>query len=262
MYTGPCLVHFHIPRTRGTWLRQSLISRLSKYSQPDQIFFVNGSSEFGCMHGSYQDLCDLPRAALSRLRLVTGHLPPSVLDLLPDAFSFTILRDPVERCLSDYWFCHDDPTNPAHLFARTLSPVDFCRQGYGQARNGHARYLSGAVYATTPLSDDEVLRTASRNLKRLDLIGIDSQIDRFIKALGAVGLSGMEMNGSTNATKRLRPVTSEERELLKRENWIDYELYSDAQHPAASSSFIGCAVAVVMRHTAQRRKRRDVKLDD
>jgi hypothetical protein len=235
MYEGPCLVHFHIPRTRGTWLRQSLISHLVKYCAPDQIFFVNGSSEFGCAHGTYLDLCRLPKDYLYNIRFITGHIPVSVLDLLPNAFSFTVLREPVERCLSEYWFCYHDANNPAHRFARTLSPVEFCRQGYGQARNGHARYLSGAVYANQPMSDCGVLRNAKRNLKRFDLIGIESQIDRFVKALSAIGIGGMKMNGSANASKRLRRTTVEERELLKQENWIDYELYDDTLRPPFSN---------------------------
>jgi hypothetical protein len=225
MYHAPCLVHFHIPRTRGTWLRQSLILHLLKYCRADQIYFVNGSSEWGCAHGSYVDLCQLPKYQLSRLRLITGHMPISVLDLIPDVFCFTVLRDPVERSLSDYWFCHCDTSSPAHSFARTLSPVEFCRRGYSQARNGHARFLSGVAYAMEPLSDNELLRAAAQNLTRFNLVGMEAEFDQFIQGLGIVGVRGMEMIGSRNAINRLRHVTSEERQQLRRENWVDYQLF-------------------------------------
>jgi hypothetical protein len=227
--SASCLVHFHIPRTRGTWLRQSLIRHLSAFYRPDQIFFVGGPSECGCAHGGYETLWQLPKRRLSQLRLVTGHMPASIFDLMPNAFFITILRDPLERCLSDYWFCYHDTTNPAHRFARALSPIEFCRRGYGQARNGHARYLSGAVYRADPWSDREILRRAMRALERIDLFGFDGDLELFFRTLDvSAGIHELEMSGSLNSAERLWAISDDERALIVRENWIDYRLYEAA----------------------------------
>jgi hypothetical protein len=224
-----CLVHYHIPRTRGTWLRQSLIPHLLAFYRPDQIFLVDGPSEWGCAHGTYQTLCQLPRHRRSELRMIAGHMPVSIFDLAPNAFFFTILRDPVERCLSDYWFCYHDKTNPAHPYARALSPIEFCRQGYGQARNGHARYLSGAAYNRSLWNDGEILKRAMKALTRMDLLGVDSQLEQFLQTLQAsVGIHGLEMSGSVNSAERLWAVSGDERALIARENWIDCKLYEAA----------------------------------
>src|SRR5271165_3234705 len=148
-----CLIHFHIPRTGGTWFRQSLIQHLLKLYNPAQIFFVGGCPEWNCASGSYQDLLSLSLRARSRLRLITGHMPIDVLDKFQDCYRVTVLRDPLERCISDYWYCYEEQKNPAHAAARTLSPAEFCLGGFGQARNGQARYLSGIVFSPAAIGD-------------------------------------------------------------------------------------------------------------
>jgi hypothetical protein len=220
-----CLIHFHIPRTGGTWLRQSLIQHLLKTRSPDQIFFVGGVPEWGCAFGTYQDLLSLSPEARSRLRLVTGHMPIGVLDLFQDAYSVTVMRDPLERSISDYWYCFRAEENPAHASARALSLVEFCIRGFSQARNGQARYLSGGVFSSETIEGDEMLRRAKTKLARFDLVGILDDICPFLNNLEMLGLRGMKTNGFSNKAARCRQLSAQEISTLKNANLIDYELY-------------------------------------
>jgi len=70
------------------------------------------------VHGSsviaFGDFVALDRASLSSVQFVSGHFGYDyVSDLLQSRYSFTFLRDPVERVLSLYYFC------------RSQSPGDF-----------------------------------------------------------------------------------------------------------------------------------------
>jgi hypothetical protein len=219
-----CLIHFHIPRTGGTWLRQSLIQHLRELHDPDQLFFVDGGPEWDCAYGTYQDLLNLSATARSRLRLITGHMPIDVLDFFGDARGITVMRDPLERCLSDYWHCFSDENNPAHKFARSLSLVEFCVQGFGQARNGHSRYLSGAVYSRDALSDEILLDRARTNLEKFALVGIFENMHPFIHGLERFGIRNIELSGYRNRAMRFRKPSPDEAEALKGENRIDYSL--------------------------------------
>ena len=175
-------VHFHIPRTGGTWLRTCLLRHFQQRYVPEQVFLVDLPNEYGFPFGSYAELENMDGRRRSRLRYVAGHMPIGVLDLFSNAFVFTALRDPVERALSDYWYCYHIAENPAHPFARQLSPGEFCRHGYGQAKNGIARYLSGAVYSDELMTDQEMRHKAIENLERFDLVGFQDDLQSLVKS--------------------------------------------------------------------------------
>lgn len=161
-----CLVHLHLPRTGGTSLRKSLLPRLIAQVSPDRAFLVDMAPESGCAAGSFADLEALPSGRRERLRFVSGHMPPRILDLLPCAVAFTILRSPVDRALSDYWYCYHERTSSAHEAARRLGPAEFCAAGFSQAANGQARYLSGAAFDGTAPDESELFCRALATLKK------------------------------------------------------------------------------------------------
>lgn len=229
MRTERCLIHFHIPRTGGTWLRRSLIPYFLQSYSPDQIFFVDGGSEWGCSFGSYEDLQSLSKAKRTRLRFVTGHMPSTVFDLFDDAFTCTIVREPIERALSDYWYCYHSDESPAHSFAKILSPGEFCRHGYSQSQNGQTRYLSGAAYSPRSVDYSEMLTRAEANLGRFDLVGVDSNMNQFLKSLPIVGVADLPMSGDRHAKDRLSKPSCEDLALIRQHNLLDYRLYERAQ---------------------------------
>lgn len=238
-----CFIHFHIPRTCGTWLRQSLIAELVKTCEPDQIFFVDGGPEWGCSFGPYRDLLEMDEGKRSRLRFVAGHMPTSVLGLFDQPFSFTIMREPTDRALSDYWYSYHTVENPAHPFARRLSPAEYCRQGFGQARNGHARYLADVAISGEQLSDAELLRRGARTLAHLNLVGLYGHLAPFLSTLEETIGTRISMSGERNEMARLRPPTDEELKVIRESNAVDYALYEIAQGLAASKQLAASRIA-------------------
>ena len=195
---------------------------------PEQVFLVDLPNEYGFPFGSYAELENMDGRRRSRLRYVAGHMPIGVLDLFSNAFVFTALRDPVERALSDYWYCYHIAENPAHPFARQLSPGEFCRHGYVQAKNGIARYLSGAVYSDELMTDQEMRHKAIENLERFDLVGFQDDLQSLVKSLPIVDAGKIKMHGDRNAMVRLSTLSDEDIAIIKECTAVDRELYERA----------------------------------
>ena len=219
------LIHFHIPRTGGTWLRNCLLNHFYSVCNPDRIFVVEEDSEGNMTSMNYQKLESLNRRQRAFLRYVTGHMPIRILDLFDKAFSFTTLRHPVQRALSDYWYCYHTAENPAHRLARTLSPGDFCRLGYGQASNGIARYLSGAAYSDEPMEQSELRKKAMERLHQYDLVGLQEDLPSVLTALPIPYRQESTQPGRLNAAKRRKRPTVEDIEKITEYTLVDFEIY-------------------------------------
>lgn len=221
-----CIVHVHIPRTGGTTLRNWLLPRLLEHLSPAEIYLVDIGPEHGCRTGSIADLVALGERQRRRLRFVTGHVAPAVAELVGRPVLATLVRDPVERALSDYWYCFHEPSNPAHAKARELSELEFVARGFGQSRNGHARYLSGVAISGEQISDEALFARAKHGLDRMDYVGIFEQLDDAVDDL--CELAGVERSGALpwlNEAARLRPASGHDRRLIAAHNWVDSALY-------------------------------------
>jgi hypothetical protein len=107
-------VFLHTQKTAGT----TLIALARRFYKEDMI-----------SHGDY---LALPRESLSKIAFVSGHFGYDyALPLIQSRYSFTFLRDPVERVLSFYYFCRNsDPAEyPIYRLAHELDLNDFLRAG-------------------------------------------------------------------------------------------------------------------------------------
>lgn len=107
-------VFLHTQKTAGT----SLITLARRFYKEDMI-----------SHGDYTRLS---RQELSKIAFVSGHFGYEYArPLIASRYSFTFLRDPVERVLSFYYFCRSaDPAEfPIYRLAHSLNLEDFLRAG-------------------------------------------------------------------------------------------------------------------------------------
>src|SRR5690242_18605361 len=137
------LIHLHIRKTGGT----SLNSAIKHSFRPDEIFelYADGDCEHtGLDTASIQGISTLlTDFGLDRLRYVSGHVPFGVHRLFgSDAKYLTLIRDPVDRVISTFfWFRDGRP------FCRAGKPLTFeqyLETGDVYLNNYQVRVLSGA----------------------------------------------------------------------------------------------------------------------
>ncbi len=102
------VIFLHIAKTAGTSMVHFFRKRLPR--------------RFVCAHGDFLNLPEGKRArmnTLRRYRFLSGHFGYDIIaPLMSDSYSFTFLRDPVDRVLSFYKFCMHPDMQKQFLVAR------------------------------------------------------------------------------------------------------------------------------------------------
>jgi hypothetical protein len=102
---GKALLFLHVHKTAGTTLHR-IIER--EYN-PFHIYTIEGSR----VEWSIDHLKKLPQRRRAALQVVKGHMSFGLHEQLPQPSTYiTFLRDPVERCISSYYYSKGNPFNP------------------------------------------------------------------------------------------------------------------------------------------------------
>lgn len=231
------LIFHHIPKTAGSTLNAVL----------------DANYPAGTIHSVESPIAEalealraLPAERRRALRVVRGHGVLGVHAWLEQPCLYaTLLRDPVDRLLSQYYFIRGSPRHPLHaaLMARGSTLGDYLKNGVNlQADNGQVRALSHSVSgggeapygACTPA----MLRTALDNLaNRYALVGVTERFDEFL-ALAKRLLGWRELGYARRKVTKSRPAVealdASDRAMIVQYNALDMELYA-----AARSQFEG-----------------------
>jgi len=165
------------------------------------------------------------------VRIVAGHLHFGFARFFPKPCrSFAILRDPVERLLSLYYFIGREKSHPAHeafLEGRVSLEKLARRQGTTQARFIAGYALEDAV------TDDRLLAQARENLANsLVAFGLTERFDEslllFNEALGWNVRRYARANSARNRPSQ-QARSAEEIEVIRAHSAVDLALYEFAQ---------------------------------
>jgi len=219
---------YHLPRTAGLAIIHDLLIPNSPWWR---YCYVNYDQNMNPLNRAHE-----PRNWASwrraQVRLVAGHMPFGFAGHFPGPSEyFTFLRDPVSRAVSDYYFCRNDPANPAWKPANELSLSEFVEGNYSQVQNCYARWLANAVYGARYSSEEEMFLEAMRNLKQFAFIGITEQFDRSVERLcERYGLKKYALKRAHRnaSTPWRRPLSEQELSLLKHHNSLDLAIYQES----------------------------------
>lgn len=132
--------------------------------------------------------------ALTPYRLFTGNINYRVWDELPFRPIFmTLLRHPIERIESEYYFLRAGNPNHPYLvknpgseiavqvrLAKSMSLLEFVSSEHdaleGQVANSQARQLTCGVDVQFSGTDDELLEMAKAHLSKLEFVGVTEQL--------------------------------------------------------------------------------------
>ena len=224
------VIFLHIPKAAGT----TFTKLLSRQVPPDQRFDVGKQTQGEALEELKQR---------SGVRLVTGHCGFGLHTALAvPATYLTVLREPIDRLVSAYFYARENPKHRLHLEAATggLTLLDLARR----SPNVQTRYLAGD--AARPETGD-LLALAKENVeKHFALAGLAERFDETVvltHALLGWPVRPFRRENITARRPRADTLSSDDLAVLRQTQALDLELYQwardrfDAQVAAQSSGF-------------------------
>jgi hypothetical protein len=226
------LIFIHIPKTAGATLRAILTQRF-----PKEETFSCGASTL------YTEFYTMPPEQRARLRLLAGHMPFGLHAGLPSPANYvTILRNPVDRIISFYYFLIQIPDPGNYLYeavvGRKMSIKDFLHSKItNELDNLQTRILVGESSLTRPefgSCSEADLHQALNNLQHQVLVtGLTERFDESLLLIKKhLGWKFIPVYTSKNVNRK-RParsrVSPEIVDLIRSYNQFDIKLYQEAE---------------------------------
>lgn len=216
------LIFLHVPKSAGTTL-----NRLIEWEYP---LFQMYSVDPVLFRWSRARLWRLPKRRLARFSVFKGHMPFGLHKVLPQPATYiTVLREPVERVISAYYFMSNYKLHPNYWKFRregwTLE--DFVRRS--PRENVQTKMIAGADYDEPCTA--EIMATAMDNLRYFSVVGLT---ERFEESLALMKLRfgwKLESYSSFNVTRtrpKKRDLSQATLDLIAERNRFDIELYKSA----------------------------------
>eukprot|EP00026_Physarum_polycephalum_P005441 Phypoly_transcript_05475.p1 GENE.Phypoly_transcript_05475~~Phypoly_transcript_05475.p1 ORF type:complete len:375 (+),score=19.68 Phypoly_transcript_05475:39-1163(+) len=141
----------------------------------------------------------------------------------------TVLRDPIDRVVSHYYYHIQHKKDPGHLFAMNRTFEEWIRDSPA-ANNEQTRVLSG-MRSEFNISE-RTLDMAMYHMRTFAVVGLTEKYHETLMLLKHIaGLTVTRYRPINKGVKRpkLADVPPETVELIKKHNWADIELYKLAK---------------------------------
>jgi hypothetical protein len=221
------VIFLHIPKAAGTTLHRII----EQQYEPNTIFTIHEGK-------TIIDFKNLSEAQRARIRVLKGHLYFGLHEFLPRPSTYiTMVRDPIERVISHYYFELRTPSHELYkkIKSQNMSLEDFVRSGVClHLDNGQTRLLSttGAGIGYGQCSN-ELLESAKKNLREhFAVVGLVERFDETLILLKRKFKWKMPFYIKQNVTKQ-RPlkenIPKDTLKLIESYNQLDIELYKYTQ---------------------------------
>ncbi|MBW4437670.1 MAG: sulfotransferase family 2 domain-containing protein [Pleurocapsa minor GSE-CHR-MK-17-07R] len=228
----------HLPKTAGSSLREMLKFRFAV----KDIFPID----------RIQVLQQTPKLEIHKYKLFLGHFDYQFVHYFPQKPNIiTVLRDPVERVLSNYSYWHDNFQAKPEIVVingieveesvpeQVMLPLEeFIESDFpdvwDEVNNSQAARLAHSLgwRREYNISDDELWQTASRNLETIEAVGTVEDFNTFLDVMcQRFNWFTFEETVKTNVTKnrlRVSDVSPETIRRIEAKNQVDIALYRQA----------------------------------
>jgi hypothetical protein len=222
------LIFLHIPKAGGSTLHRII----EKQYEPSTIFTIPS------FYSSKEEFRQAAEFQLKEIKVLKGHMFFGLPDVLPNPSTYiTLLRDPVERIISHYYYVLRTPIHYLYkdVKAKNMSLKEYACSGLSvELDNGQTRLISGFNFLdhSQPASQ-EMLEVAKQNLKsQFAVVGIVEDFNKTLMLLKKEFGWKMPFYVKENTTKnRLlkERVSKETLDVIKKHNELDIELYRYAK---------------------------------
>jgi len=217
---GEAIIFLHVPKTAGTTL-----NRLIEWEYP---IFQMYSIDPVLFEWSAAHLRNLPRERLAKTRMFKGHMLFGLHEVLPQPSTYiTVLRDPVERSLSAFYYMRTYKLHPLYW---KLRRENWTLERYIERTtrdNVQCKVIAGANYHAP--CTDEIFETAKQHLDRyFSVVGLSERLEESL-ALMKLRFGWQLKSYSAFNVTRSRPkkgdLSQTTLDLIRDRNKYDVELY-------------------------------------
>jgi Sulfotransferase family len=212
------LIFLHIPKTAGTTLNRIIEWQYSPFA----IFTIDPYR----IRPTPERLKRLPEERRRRLRVVRGHLFYGIHEFLPQGATYiTMLRDPVARVLSAYYFVLRRPLNPLHWkLKRERLGIEDCLRRFPERQNLQCRLIAGVK--DTAIADERLLDIAKENLmESFSVVGISERFEESVMLMATTFDWEIPLYKDYKVSKARPQIDPGMVEMIRDHNRLDLELY-------------------------------------
>lgn len=175
---------------------------------------------------AYNKLKGTPSSRLSSVKWIQGHFQFGLHEALSQPVQYlTMLRHPVDRVISFYYFLRESPRHPLNKKAMSLTLKEFIlcedRNIQNQIHNLQTKMISGDGTAS--------IEKAKKNIdEHFLMVGITERFNESLAIMRNKLGWNAPYNNKHNVTKRrpkMEQVPAEIRKLIEQKNEIDFQLY-------------------------------------
>ncbi len=221
----PSVVFLHVPKTGGMSFGPIVLRQF-----PRRAALNLDAADVATCEVRWRAL---PQDRRARIRCIHGHLPFGVHTLLPEPGVYlTLLREPVDRVVSTYYYALRRPEIGAHreLVERGVSLHDYVT-GELSADVHEAQTRAVAGVGPGPLGAEQLDRAVRNLAERFAVVGLCERFDETAllcrRVLGWQRVGYVERNRNRRRA-RLADVPARTIAAIRRRNPLDLELYSTA----------------------------------
>jgi hypothetical protein len=228
------LIFLHIPKTAGTTVRYIL----ERECESGAVFGLREtfSAKQGAQHPGIARLLALPPEESAAVRVITGHMAFGLHTVLGRRATYaTVLRHPVDRLASHYYFVRARPDHYLHqtVVGNNTGLLDYAGLSPGELDNGQVRLLGACGDVPYGALTRAHLEAAKDNLrKHVSLIGLQDDLGAFLALLQRkLQLRDVQMapQNVTPGRPPLHSMSPDDYDGLLRQQALDLELYDFAR---------------------------------
>jgi len=177
------------------------------------------------------------------MKLVYGHNANQLFDdVNPDAIRATVIREPVDRIVSHYYYVKRNERHSLHkIVTENKIPLsEYCSQDLSnELENWYVSHFSGLCWDDVNSAPQNAVNKAVNNLlETYHVIGFQEDIASFINQVRSVAGIGKQYQAKRiNVTKQRKPLADIEKDVIRRiqeKNQLDIQFYQrirEAIHP-------------------------------